>query len=186
MKIAIDYGHNCHPDTGCFGLYPKYPYEDVLTKTLGEKVIALLKDKGHTPIDVVPKSCSSIRDSLKQRVQKANEAKADLYVSLHFNCFNKKVRGTETYYYPPLSAHSPGQVYAEDILAELVRLGFPSRGARPSDSYYVLKYTAMPAVLVEVCFCDSHADMELYEHDPAAEAIVRGIETGAARLTLHP
>jgi hypothetical protein len=40
--------------------------------------------------------------------------------------------------------------------------GFKNRGAKKRDDLYFLNKTDMPSILIEVCFCDSKRDVELY------------------------
>jgi hypothetical protein len=42
-------------------------------------------------------------------------------------------------------------------------LGFKSRGVKQGDHLFVLKYTQAPAILIELFFIDSKADVELYK-----------------------
>jgi N-acetylmuramoyl-L-alanine amidase len=65
--------------------------------------------------------------------------------------------------------------------------GFKNRGVKRGDMLFVVKHTLAPAVLVEVCFCDSELDMRLYNADKAADAIVSGIsEFAKTRKTNLP
>ncbi len=93
MKFGIDSGHNCHPDTGASGIR----FEDNLTLDVGNRVIAKLQALGHEVITCRPTSASSVRESLVKRCDKANTNKVDLYVSIHFNCFNGQANGTEVF-----------------------------------------------------------------------------------------
>jgi N-acetylmuramoyl-L-alanine amidase len=166
MLFAIDCGHNCEPDTGCAGI----KFEDTLTKQVGNLVIKILTQAGHKIIDVLPKSAKSVSHSLEQRCEKANKSKADVYVSIHFNCFDGNAHGSEVY-----AMSSAGKNIAERVLAEIVKLGFRNRGIRDGGKFYVVKNTAMPAVLIECCFCDSKIDMKLFSADSMAVAIAEGL-----------
>jgi N-acetylmuramoyl-L-alanine amidase len=172
LKIAVDPGHNCPPDTGCAGLSPRYPTEDKLTKELADKVIQRLKERGHEVINCLPKGrVSSVIESLRARVVQANEAKVNLYVSLHFNCFNLKAHGTEVY-----AVSKKGTKLAEYIVNNIAKAcGFKNRGVKKGSHLYVLKMTKAVAVLVEACFCDNEDDMNRYDADKVADAIVDGI-----------
>lgn len=82
MKILIDIGHNCYPDTGASAIGD----ENKMNMEVGLKVISKLKAQGHIVINVTPSSASSVGDSLAQRVNKANSEGGDLYIAIHFNC----------------------------------------------------------------------------------------------------
>lgn len=165
MKIALDIGHNCKHDGGAVGIRS----ENALTRELGEKVRLLLQRAGHQVIEVHPVSPKSLIDSLRQRVVKANYSKADLFVSLHFNAFYGRAHGSEV-----LALSSKAKLIGRRVLTEICKLGFYDRGVK-SQNLYVLKYTMMPAILIEGCFCDSSRDMNLYDADNMARAIVNGI-----------
>ena len=164
MKFGIDIGHNCKPDIGALGI-PGGKTEDQLTMAVGTKLIQKLKEAGHTVIECKPSSASSEIDSLQKRANKANQENVNLFVSIHFNSFNGKVRGTEIF-----GLSNAAKAIAGSILTEITKLGFPSRGIK-SANFIVLKNTNMPAILVECCFCDSPRDMANFDAEEMAEAI---------------
>ncbi|AUS99955.1 N-acetylmuramoyl-L-alanine amidase [Nostoc sp. CENA543] len=165
MKFGIDMGHNCPYDTGTVGLKK----EDDLTKEVGTLLIKKLKDAGHTVIDCTPKTAVSLDNSLRQRTDKANENNVNVFVSIHFNSAKSKADGTEVF---AISNASKG--IAESVLKEILKLGFRNRGVK-SGNFFVLKHTAMPAILVECCFCNSPIDMERFNAEQMAEAIKDGL-----------
>jgi N-acetylmuramoyl-L-alanine amidase len=91
---------------------------------------------------------------------KANQSKADLFVSIHCNgSANTDANGTETWHYTGCPI---GAKYAKAIQAELVKtLGTKDRGVKESSSLYVLRKTIMPAVLVEVAFITNRDEEKL-------------------------
>jgi N-acetylmuramoyl-L-alanine amidase len=124
-------------------------------------------------INCTPSNASSVRHSLQQRVNKANSNKVDVFVSIHFNAFNKAAHGTEVF-----AASSTGKKIALRVLNKIVSLGFFNKGVKDGSHLYVLKNTTMPAILVECCFCDSSKDMTLFSTvtaDKMAQAIVDGL-----------
>ncbi len=173
MKFGIDMGHNCHPDTGASSI----KFEDNLTKEVGNKVIAKLKDLGHTVINCNPDSASSVGSSLGKRCSKANANKVDIYVSIHFNAFNGQANGTEVF-----AVSDTGNKIAKPVLDEIIKLGFFNRGVKSGSHLYVLRNTDMPGILIECCFIDSTKDMQLYNGETMATAIVKGL-TGKAPTT---
>lgn len=166
MKFGIDMGHNCPPhDTGATGV----KQEDALTKDVGTRLMAKLSAAGHSVINCTPSSASSVNDSLRQRVNKANSNNVDIFVSIHFNKFNSTAKGTEVF-----GISKASQAIAKSVLAEIVKLGFFNRGVKSAD-FFVIKNTTMPAILVECCFVDSSTDMSLFNADKMAEAIKDGL-----------
>jgi N-acetylmuramoyl-L-alanine amidase len=165
MKIAIDLGHNVENDTGAVGIRA----EDELIMEVGKLVLEKLIFKAIDTILCTPKKARDVNHSLNQRIAIANMSKADLFVSIHFNKFGKGANGSEVYY-----ISVKGKEYAVSVQDELVKLGFRDRGVKVGN-FAVLKRTLMPAILVECCFCDSEKDMELYDAEKVASAIVNGI-----------
>jgi N-acetylmuramoyl-L-alanine amidase len=168
MKFGIDIGHNCSPDTGAPGI-PGGKSEDQLTMAIGTKLIQKLKAAGHTVVECKPSSASSVIDSLRKRVNKANQENVNLFVAIHFNSFNGIARGTEVF-----ALSSAGQAIAKSVLTEITKLGFLNRGVK-SANFFVLKNTNMPAILIECCFCDSRKDMTIFDAEEMAEAIKGGL-----------
>jgi N-acetylmuramoyl-L-alanine amidase len=165
-KFGIDMGHNAPPDLGAVGLAK----EDELTRSVGTRVMAKLERLGHVPINCTPQWASSVIDSLSKRCQIANANRVDYYVSLHFNAFNSRANGTEVF-----AVSSGSRRLAQPVLENIVRLGFYNRGVKDGSHLFVLKNTDMPAILIECCFIDSRRDMDLFDAEKMANAIVRGL-----------
>jgi N-acetylmuramoyl-L-alanine amidase len=168
-RIYIDPGHNIRPfDTGSPGI----KQEDILTLDVAKKLEKYLrKNSNYEVLCPVFDSCLNVNDSLNKRVRSANEWKADLFVSIHFNAFNKKTRGTEVFIDRDASNSRED---AQKVLNKLVALGFINRGVK-AESFLVLRKTKMRAILIETCFCDNPEDMALFNSSKAAEAIAEAL-----------
>lgn len=167
LVFAIDIGHNAKYDSGAVGIRS----EDVCTEEVGTLVIQKLTDLGYTVIDCSPTNSTSQTDALKQRVDIANAAKADYYVSIHFNIFNKIANGTEVY-----MGSNKIKDKAQAVLNNFVNLGYSNRGLKDnSKGLYVLRNTNMPAMLIECSFLDSVEDMARYNPEDISDAIVNGL-----------
>ncbi|MEH2069908.1 MAG: N-acetylmuramoyl-L-alanine amidase [Nostoc sp.] len=166
MKFGIDSGHNCPPDTGARGI----KVEDNLTLDVGNRVIPKLRALGHEVVVCKPNSASTVRESLSKRCATANNSNVDVYVSIHFNSFNGQANGTEVF-----ATSDTGRKIAKPVLDEIVKLGFFNRGVKSGSHLFVLKNTDMPAILVECCFVDSAKDMNLFNAEAMANAIVKGL-----------
>jgi N-acetylmuramoyl-L-alanine amidase len=167
MRIAIDCGHTLSgADYGAIGIRA----ESLLTREVGKRVIIKLKAMGYTVIDCTLDKCSNLGQSLGYRVNKANYNNVDLFVSIHFNCFNSSANGVEIYTY-----NANNFTEANRSLQNLVNLGFVNRGIKSGNNLYVIKHTKAKAMLVECCFCDSRKDMNIYAAEKCANAIVSGI-----------
>jgi N-acetylmuramoyl-L-alanine amidase len=182
LKIAIDIGHNCPPDIGAKAI----GFEDQMVYAVGLKVIAKLKQLGHKVLLVTPSSSTSVTNSLYQRCKLANDWGADYFISIHANAGGG--HGCEVWY-----ESDNGLRLGYPILQSLVNLGYNNRGMKQcsanKEHLYVIFNSNAPACLVEICFVDSNPDMQLFEAEKTANAIVTGI-TGttapAHSQTAHP
>jgi N-acetylmuramoyl-L-alanine amidase len=86
--------------------------------------------------------------SLDSRCKAANDAKADVYISIHANAYGtdwNAVNGWEVYY----SSNSvKAKALADAVHVQSMTLGLSDRGVKEGD-WYVIRHTLMPAVLVE-------------------------------------
>lgn len=168
MKIAIDIGHNSpSADIGAKGI----KFEDELTKEVGNKLAAILKESGYEIVFTCPRGSRTVINSLEYRYNFANKSKAELFISIHFNAFNGKVGGTEVFV---SSKNSKAYKQASDVVDNIANLGFSKRGVK-SANFAVIQNTRMPAMLIECCFVDSEKDMAIFDADKMASAIASGI-----------
>lgn len=169
MKIMIDCGHCLSgADTGAQGNGKK---EEVLTREVGSLVKTYLLQQGHQcELTEVNSGYTSVNASLQARIDKEKAYKPDLFVSIHFNA--GRGTGTETYV---CSTSGQAYQYAKKVQAKIVELtGYRDRGVRTAN-YVVITKTVAPAMLVECAFIDSANDMNSYNADTLAKAIVKGI-----------
>jgi N-acetylmuramoyl-L-alanine amidase len=138
------------------------------------EVTRLLEQQG---IRVVLTRTDNRTVELQPRVQIAQRANADVFVSIHANAISMSrpdVNGTETFYASP-----EGRRLAQAIQSSMIQAtGMRDRGVK-SARFYVIRNTTMPAVLVELGFVTGAEDAPRLS-DPAfrsrmAQAIVRGI-----------
>lgn len=122
---------------------------------------------------------STPKDELQGKVDRANAAGADLYVSIHNNgSVSRSVRGTESYG----AARDPNGVRLASLVnAEIVkRTGLRNRGYHRAD-FYVLRWSNMPAVLVEGGFISNPSDASLLGRLWFRRRIAEGIANGIRR-----
>jgi N-acetylmuramoyl-L-alanine amidase len=114
--------------------------------------------------------------SLGGRTEMANREDADFFISIHANAISMSrpdVNGTETFYY------ASGRALAQAIQRSIIsKMNTRDRGVKKAN-FYVLRNSAMPAVLVEVGFVTGREDAPRLA-DPnfrerMAEAIADGI-----------
>jgi N-acetylmuramoyl-L-alanine amidase len=169
-KIVIDPGHG-GDDSGAVGIDGLREKDIILPISLD--VAEILKKQN---IEVVLTRDSDYFISLEGRTDLANRVDADLFVSIHANAISLSrpdVSGLETYYY------DSGRRLAELIHWSVLNgVNINDRSIRRA-RFYVLRHSAMPAVLVEVGFVTGAEDASRLS-DPdhrhqMAEAIARGI-----------
>lgn len=165
MIILLDMGHCLSgADTGAQG---NGRNEQDCTREIGYKVKSKLESLGHQVVICSIDSASTVGESLSYRVNTANNAGGDLFVSIHLNAGGGQ--GVEIYTYAGRQLNE-----AKGVLNEIVALGFNNRGIKDGTWLYVIQHTSMSAMLVECCFIDSE-DMNRYNAENFAAAIVKGI-----------
>lgn len=119
------------------------------------------------------------RQDLQKRVDLAEDAGADLFISIHANYFPSSIwSGAQTFYY---EGKVEGQRLARVVQTELVRhLGPNNRLARPGD-YRVLRDTTMPAALVEVGFLSNPREAQLLGDKDYQRKVAAAIFAGIVR-----
>lgn len=171
MKIAIRAGHNSLA-VGARGIIK----EEVEALKVKDAVIKYLLAAKHSVIDVTPGPMGT-NDDLIAGVSKANKSDADLFVSIHFNKAYDAYKG-------PIGSEAwtigPGRAsdFAQRIVNSLATVGFKNRGVKHSKGLYELKHTRMSAIITEVCFVESEADVSLYKKtgfDTIGKKIAEGI-----------
>jgi N-acetylmuramoyl-L-alanine amidase len=170
FTVVLDAGHGGN-DPGAIGQRGLREKDLVLAITKG--VARELEKQG---ISVVMTRNSDIFVSLQGRVQRADAAKADIFVSIHANSIGlgqPQVNGIETYYFQ--TGRSLAQTIHRSILQ---RLNVRDRRVRQA-RFYVLRNSAMPSTLVEVGFVTGNEDSRNLSNgrfrQQMAEAIAAGI-----------
>ena len=164
-KIGIDIGHNVAYDGGALG----FREENELNRLVGNLVISKLRGNGFEVVNCTPRVASSLKDSLSQRCNVANNSNVDLFISIHHNAGGGE--GAEALVYKD----GLGSQVGIEVLKQIQKLGYKNRGIKYRPDLFVLKHTVMPAVLIECAFVDSRSDMDRYSHVEIADAIVIGI-----------
>lgn len=172
--VCLDPGHGGNDGGSVFG--EREESEDVLA--LSKLVKAYLEQ---AQVQVVMTRSKDTYVSLSDRAKCANEAKADYFVSIHRN-LNPLGCGVETWTRANYSESADR--LAKAIQKRIVKVGVQQdRGVKhgtqesPTSSYYVLRKTKMPGVLIELGFIDNAKDNQLLdEHQKEyAKAIANGI-----------
>ena len=170
MKIAVRGGH-CPRVPGA----SKFLDELTEDRKVKDSVIKYLRQLGHEVLDVTPPDNTNLSQSdLIYGVDGANHCGVDLFVSIHFNkaydVYNGFL-GSEVCVYSPFDI-------AQRVVNGLASLGFKNRGQKVRPQLYEIRHTNMKAMIIEVCFVESIADVALYKklgHDTIGKTIAESI-----------
>lgn len=97
---------------------------------------------------------------MKRRIELIDEADPVITVSIHQNSYPEEyVHGAQVFFY---SGSAQGQKLAETIQAQLVDKVDPDnrRQVKANDSYYLLRKTGIPIIIVECGFLSNRAEAE--------------------------
>lgn len=116
-------------------------------------------------------------EDLKARVSLMNEKNPDLVISIHQNSYHEEsVSGAQVFYYTD-SAQSER---AAEFIQEALKEADPenTKKTKENSTYYILKRTEVPAVIVECGFLSNRREAEKlageeYQQELAA-AVVKG------------
>ena len=153
MKIAISSGHGKYV-AGASGYIEEHP-EAV---RVVNKVAEFLRAAGvsvETYEDTISKTQN---ENLNRLVDWHNSRTRDLDVSVHFNCnvTTSKPVGTECLWVTQ-------EELAGEVATAIARAsGLIDRGPKYRDGLFFLNNTEKPAILIETCFVDSKADVDIY------------------------
>ena len=184
MKVFINPGHDLDYDSGAVS-----PRTGLRECEVAAHVGALVKhylEAAGCPCklmqsdNLAPPSTGRSRYADRQGptvTETANDWDADIFVSIHCNSAEAdEACGTETFAYD--LDGGAGEKIATCIQDQIVdALNTVDRGVKANPKLFVLRYTAMPAVLVELGFISNESDEELLTNrqDDFARAISRGV-----------
>ena len=178
IKVFIDQGHNpTNPNAGAEGNGLR---EQDIVYEVGRRLALLLNANPNyearlsrnSPTEILGNSTA---ESLRLRVDAANSWGADIFISIHANASEiSTASGVEGYVYAiPSSAYNLSEVFLEQL--SLIT-GLTNRGTFARPTLYVLRKTAMPAVLTEIGYITNPNDAALMNNNP--DIFARGIYNG--------
>lgn len=174
FTVCLDPGHGGN-DSGCVS-GKRHESDDVLM--MAKLVKQYLEQEN---VQVILTRTEDKYVELRERAQCANQANADYFVSIHRN-LNPLGCGVETWTRADYSKES--NALAKAVQNRMVKVGVQQdRGVKhgtqesASSSYYVLRKTKMPGVLIELGFIDNQRDNQLLDKHKKgyAKAIAKGI-----------
>lgn len=191
--IVIDPGHG-GDDDGCVR-------RDVSEKTvnlqIALKLAQKLRDMGYETVLTREDDAAAL--TLEERVNIAEAAGGDLYISIHQNACEEKessVTGIETWFSGCPEKEEGANWYCtccDDSrrLAQLVQMGAVrltganDRGLQQSQDLYVIRETSMPSCLIETSFLSNTAERNAISSDEYQEQLAAGI-AGNIDCYFHP
>ena len=116
---------------------------------------------------------------MKRRCSLINEAKPRAAVSIHQNSFSQEsVKGPQVFYYETSVEGKRLAESLQDAMNEQLQVSRP-RERKANDTYYLLRKTEVPTVIVECGFLSNREEASLLSseeyHRKTAEAVCRGI-----------
>lgn len=114
---------------------------------------------------------------MKRRVELIETTKPVMTVSIHQNSYHEEyVHGAQTFYY---ANSEQGRELAEKIQQVLLKIDKNNtREAKANDSYYLLKKTSSPIVIVECGFLSNTEEAQKLESDYYQEKLAWAIHMG--------
>ena len=183
VDIIIDPGHG-GDDPGKVGI--NQALEKTINLNISKKIGYILEEKNYNILytrtdDVGMCKAQNISkvDDLYKRVELINKEKPKLVLSIHQNSYEESsIKGAQVFYY----THSvEAKNAAQEIQNTLVKLDSTNtRTIKDNNTYYMLKRTTVPTVIVECGFLSNASEADLLVDDTyqnqLAAAIVAGVE----------
>lgn len=183
MKIVIDPGHG-GDDPG------KVSADGSLEKDINLEIALMLgeylKEKGvevyytrQTDQGLYSRTSSGKKaEDLKKRCEIIENIKPDITISIHQNSYSQSsVKGAQVFYY---SQSPKAEALAKSIQQSLKTVADREnrREAKANDSYYMLKRTGSPAVIVECGFLSNPDEAEKLKKSSYQRKLVEAIYQG--------
>ncbi len=148
-------------------------------KILEKKGVKVVMTREEDTMLAENKNGSQKVQDMKERVKLINNTSPEFAVSIHQNSYHEEsIHGAQVFYYK----HSAqGEQFAAIMQKSLLAVDKENRRqAKADDTYYLLKKTEVPTIIVECGFLSNHEEAEKLVTDEyqqqIAEAIVKGIE----------
>ena len=173
MKVFIGVGHG--------GSDPGAVANNIKEKDLNLSIAKACRDVlVRHGVEVKMSRTKDENDPLSEEIRECNAYAPDLAVSIHNNAGGGD--GAEAFYH---YGGGKSKTLAENILAEIVKVGQNSRGAKVrknsngKDYYGFIRETSCPAVIVECAFVDNAQDLKILasesQRKTMGQAIAKGI-----------
>lgn len=177
--IVVDAGHG--------GRMPGAVKKGVYEKTINLEIVKQLKEifdeVDDESIKVYYTRLTDTNPSLKERADLANYTDADLFISIHNNAsssgmFNND-NGTLILYSPDDSEEQLSKRLAEICMDNITETaGSKSKGIVDGNDIYVVRYSEVPVVLIEVGFMTNTKELDNLTNPEYQKKVAQGIYNG--------
>ena len=172
MKVFIGVGHG--------GSDPGAVANNTKEKDLNLSIALACKDilEKHG-VNVRMSRTKDENDPISEEIRECNAFAPDLAIDIHNNAGGGD--GAEVFYH---HGGGKGKILAENILAEIVKVGQNSRGIKTrqnsqgKDYYGFIRETNAPAVIVECAFVDNAEDLKVLSTEGKRQAMGEAIAKG--------
>ncbi len=170
--VYLDAGHG-GSDSGAPG---NGLLEKDLTLDIAKRVQKLLESNGFI---VMMSRATDKYLSLSQRTKEANDANADIFVSIHINSFtNESANGIETWNMSKGPKAKESNILAKELQKELIKeTKLNDRGVKDGN-LHVNRKSKMPSSLVELGFISNKSDAQKLKQASFKNKLAKGITNG--------
>lgn len=116
-------------------------------------------------------------EDLKARVSVMNENRPALVVSIHQNSYHEEaVKGHQVFYYTDSKEGEKAAAMIQKSLTEMT--GNDGKQAKANNTYYILKKTEVPVVIVECGFLSNYEEAQKLVQEEYQRQIARAVARG--------
>src|SRR5680860_402437 len=171
VTVFIDPGHGGSDS----GAYQNGYHEKNVNLAIALKTKAVLEGNGYR---VIMRRTNDSGMSMDDIIATANASGANLLISIHSNSsLNPAIQGIETYWSASNTAGGSSQFATSIHNAVVSASGRPGRVLRSAE-FKVIKYTTMPAALVECAFLSNPEEAALLNSEDYQNRVAQGIANG--------
>ena len=181
--VAVDAGHG-GADPGKIGV--NGAQEKDINLAVAKILKQLLEEEGFSVVMTREKdeglyeegSSSKKQQDMKKRCEKIDEAQPMVTVSIHQNSYTEQsVRGPQVFYYSHSDQGLNLAKNIQDALNTELKIAKP-RQIKENDTYYILRKTQSPVVIVECGFLSNPEEADLLTTQEYQEKVAQAIKNG--------
>ena len=184
--IVLDPGHG-GDDPGKVGI--NKALEKDLNLAIAKKIQKILTDKGVTVVMTRetqdglydPGASNKKQQDMRKRCELIDSANPRFTVSIHQNSYTaESVHGPQVFYYSQSADGQKIAAYIQEALNQGLAVD-RAREIKANDSYYLLKKTKSPTVIVECGFLSNQAEAAMLVTDEYQEKVAQAVCDGVVK-----